>query len=153
VTAEGFKFREKLFASFNELITWFKQHFMDPIPVARPATLQPSQPIRDTQISSQMSDMSIDHGRNNHNNSHRTPAYPASSRTPAHTAFDSIVNNSQASQGSTYAAEPAGYSTTDHNDSYSAPGGQRYGEANGQASGGGYGRGNRGRGGGGGRGE
>ncbi len=33
VTHEGFKFRLKMFKSFNELISWFKLHFNDPLPI------------------------------------------------------------------------------------------------------------------------
>lgn len=32
VAHDGFKFRGKMFRSFNELVAWFKLHFNDPIP-------------------------------------------------------------------------------------------------------------------------
>ena len=56
LTHEGFKFRQKMFASFNELIGWFKLHFMDPLPVSVPQ--QPPKQPQD-RISSQMSGISI----------------------------------------------------------------------------------------------
>ena len=33
ITHEGFKFRLKMFKSFNELISWFKLHYNDPLPM------------------------------------------------------------------------------------------------------------------------
>ena len=54
VTSEGYRFRQKIFRSFNELVSWFKQHFNDPIP--KPLSqLSQSQ----SQIMSQMSSMSM----------------------------------------------------------------------------------------------
>jgi transcription elongation factor SPT6 len=32
ITPEGFRFRQKMFRTFNELVAWFKLHFNDPIP-------------------------------------------------------------------------------------------------------------------------
>lgn len=138
ITQEGFKFREKLFPSFNELIGWFKLHFMDPLPVRAPPPPVQENPVQDKHISSQMGGMSLAHGQNNL--SHRTPSYPPPpNRTPAHnnnnnSAFDSIINNSQP-------LEPAEYSTSNLNDSYSAPASHKYGEYDRDARGGRGGRG------------
>ncbi len=118
---------------------------MDPIPVVRPSATQSQPGYKDTKISSQMSTMSIDQSRNDNNN-HRTPAYPAPSRTPAHmnsATFDSVVNNSQSNQGSSNYAEPAEYSTTGYDNNYSAPGTLRYREES--QGNGDYGRSDRGR--------
>lgn len=35
VTHEGFRFRSKMHRSFNELISWFKLHFNDPLPAVQ----------------------------------------------------------------------------------------------------------------------
>lgn len=123
IVKEGFKFREKNFSTFNELIGWFKLHFNDPLPIRPPPPPPPAK-----NITSQMSGVSL---------SQRTPSYPPPNRTPAHSAFDSIINNSQGSQ------PPADYSTSTFDNSYSAPQGQKYGDydRNGR---GGRGRGGRG---------
>ena len=38
VTVDGFRYRNKLLRSVNELIKWFKEHFQDPIPRPAPST-------------------------------------------------------------------------------------------------------------------
>jgi hypothetical protein len=134
VTQEGFKFREKLFASFNELVAWFKIHFNDPLPV--PVMPQPAPPSQNNNhnISSQMSGMRLTpqhqsqySASSSHSMPHRTPNYPPppSSRTPqqtnnynnnSSTVFDSIINNESQ-------PAPAEYSTSsyDNNNSYLGP--------------------------------
>jgi len=76
ISQEGFKFRERSFSSFNELINWFKAHFNDPISVASNPSSS-SQEINSTQkISSQMGGMSI---INQQQSNSRTPNYPNTS--------------------------------------------------------------------------
>jgi hypothetical protein len=77
ITHEGFKFRQKLFRTFNELVAWFKLHFNDPLPVVMPPPppplptqsqppLPPPSPSRRSggsnhrDLMSQMSSMSVD---------------------------------------------------------------------------------------------
>ncbi len=135
ITQEGFKFREKLFASFNELVAWFKLHFNDPLPV--PAMRPPPIPTQNSNISSQMSGMSLtpqhSSSSSNNNNPNRTPSYPSSSsiQTPQHSssnAFDSIINNSSQSNHVDYST-----SSQDINNSYSGP--NKYNEYRGGSSG------------------
>jgi hypothetical protein len=85
LTHEGFQFRQKMFASFNELISWFKQHFMDPLPV-RPQQPQQLPPSSHDRISSQMSNVSIQNYPHNANNNINP--------------FDSIVSHSNSQNGS-----------------------------------------------------
>ena len=83
ITHEGFKFRQKLFRTFNELVAWFKVHFNDPLPVSmappplpsssssssqQPPLPPPSPSRRPTNhrsgdLMSQMSSMSVDSSR------------------------------------------------------------------------------------------
>jgi hypothetical protein len=88
ITQDGFKFREKPFNSFNELLNWFKAHYNDPL------SFEPNKPqsnsINSTQkISSQLDDMSL---TNQQQKNIRTPNYQSSTRTPLHQAntYDSI---------------------------------------------------------------
>ncbi len=45
IISDAFKFREKSFGSFNELINWFKLHFNDPLPIRAPPPPPPPAPI------------------------------------------------------------------------------------------------------------
>lgn len=89
LTHEGFTFRQKMFSSFNELISWFKQHFMDPLPVRPPPQQQQQQQqtASHDRISSQMSNVSIQQRNQN---------YPPNS---GNGAFDSLVNNKYGGKG------------------------------------------------------
>ncbi len=72
IIPEGFKFREKTFSSFNELVNWFKVHFSDPIPIPPPRPI----PTPVQSMSNQMSQMSMN------NQNIKTPNYSSSGRTP-----------------------------------------------------------------------
>ena len=48
VTVDGYRYRNKMLRSINELIKWFKEHYQDPIP--RPA--QSTAPVTGSQIPS-----------------------------------------------------------------------------------------------------
>jgi len=78
ITHEGFKFRQKLFRTFNELVAWFKIHFNDPLPVSMappplPSSSQPPLPPPSPRragtgdLMSQMSSMSVDSSRKQQN--------------------------------------------------------------------------------------
>ncbi len=55
VTHEGFKFRLKIFKMFNELLSWFKLHFNDPLPISSNISSQviqsqPQNQFQDNQV-------------------------------------------------------------------------------------------------------
>ena len=119
VTHEGFKFRQKLFRSFNELVAWFKVHFNDPLPVAAASMLPPpssavsvppppsprgprpptssARAHTDLALSSQMSSMSVE-AASSYSNSHsempaeQTHSYSTSRATnPNEDDWDSVA--------------------------------------------------------------
>ena len=131
VTPQGFKFREKLFASFNELLAWFKTHFADPIPKPAMAPPPPQQQVsKQPNISSQMDTMSLT--PQHQSQAYRTPNYTPPNRTP-----QSNNNTFDNSQEAPMPTQPAQYSTASFDNSYSAPisNNNRYGDHRGNGRG------------------
>lgn len=90
LTPDGYRYRGKVHASVNALITWFKAHYRDPIP--RPAPTTQTMPPPQTnqyhtpqqQHSALASPMSSTHGSRTGGNTPYTPQWPTATPPPSH---------------------------------------------------------------------
>lgn len=88
LTPDGYRYRGKVHSSVNDLITWFKAHYRDPIP--RPVPSSQSMPPPHTghyhttqQHSAAPSPMSSTHGSRAGGNTPYTPQWPTATPPPS----------------------------------------------------------------------
>jgi transcription elongation factor SPT6 len=97
ITPEGFRFRQKMFRTFNELISWFKLHFNDPLP---------------QQIMTQMSQISVQSKPLVNNDMNKPPMQQQPPEDDWVDSFDSVAfgrSQSPPQQPSSYQPFSSGY--------------------------------------------